>query len=72
MDRETHDKSVVVVAAHVADNLKIQSEMTGSNPMIGALLYGKHYGSYVSGLYIFIKFVYFSQVVAQFVSFLLF
>lgn len=66
MQIDKRKESVSVVAAHIHDALDSQRKLSSSSRFLGMLLYGKHYGSYVTGLYLFVKFLYFIQVICQF------
>ncbi len=66
MDSTTREKNVGVVARHIQDCLNIQRDLEKSGRFCGFLFYGKHYGSYVTGLYLFVKFLYIVNVVSQF------
>ena len=81
MDNETRTKSLSQIAEHFYANLDLQRDIKGAlvavrcsrttNAFIGTnflmtkLLHGRHFGSYVTGAYLFVKFVYLIQVVAQ-------
>ncbi|KRY34731.1 Innexin unc-9 [Trichinella spiralis] len=66
MDHETRKKNVKTVAQHIRQSLNLQRELSTSGKLFGFLIYGKHYGIYVTGLYLFIKFLYILNVVCQF------
>lgn len=66
MQIDKRKESVSVVAAHIHDALDTQRKLSSSSRFLGMLLYGKHYGSYVTGLYLFVKLLYFIQVICQF------
>ncbi|KRZ12118.1 Innexin unc-9 [Trichinella zimbabwensis] len=66
MDHETRKKNVKTVAQHIRQSLYLQRELSTSGKLFGFLIYGKHYGIYVTGLYLLIKFLYILNVVCQF------
>ena len=55
MEVEERKKNAGVVAAHIHDALEVQRTLGAKGRFCGALFYGRHYGSYVTGLYLFIK-----------------
>lgn len=54
------------VAQHLWDALELQKDMKGGARLCGFLMYGKRYGSYITGLYVVTKLLYVVNVVGQF------
>ncbi|VDP26853.1 unnamed protein product [Soboliphyme baturini] len=66
MDDGTREKNMKTIASHVLESLELQRELSPSGRLFGFLVYGKHFGIYVTGLYLFIKFMYIVNVICQF------
>lgn len=66
LESDTRDKNVKIVANHLQASLDLQRDLKPAGRMFGFLFYGKHYGNYVSGLYLFIKVLFIINVVCQF------
>ncbi|KFD66785.1 hypothetical protein M514_02287 [Trichuris suis] len=66
MDPSTRGRNVHTVATHIRQSLELQRELRTTGKLCGFLVYGKHYGAYVTSLYLFIKFLYILNVFLQF------
>jgi hypothetical protein len=66
MQIDKRKESVAVVAAHIHDALETQRKLGSRSRFLGLLFYGKHYGSYITGLYLVVKLLYLLQVISQF------
>uniref|UniRef100_A0A915IIM2 Innexin n=1 Tax=Romanomermis culicivorax TaxID=13658 RepID=A0A915IIM2_ROMCU len=66
VEDDTCRKNTDLVARHMKSSLEIQHRLEPRGNLFSSLFYGKHYGCYVSTLYLFVKFLFIVNVVCQF------